>query len=138
MILGVANFDVAKEMIANSLRNNKIPLDSSLEMILLQRSFYPLLNSTVNNDESDRMDKTINVDYRKLKHLHMSAIPDVIFTPSAVNPYAKRIGSTLFINPGILFKSNNSVGSFAKIAVFPPTVNKKFNFLGLYRNRCVR
>ncbi len=109
-------------MISNSLKSdNKIPIDSALEMILQQRSFFPILPNTVNNEENDRMDRIINVDYRKLEYMYMSAIPDIIITSSAMNPFVKKINSTLFINPGSLIKGSN-LGAFAKIISFPPSV----------------
>jgi len=86
-------------MISNSIRSQqKIPRDSSLEMILQQKSFYPVLNSALPTDEGDKIEKTIGVDYRKLSHLHLGAIPDIIITNSKMNPFVRKVGSTLFVN----------------------------------------
>jgi hypothetical protein len=114
-------------MIANSLRssnNNKSPLDSSLDMILQQRNFYPILPNTVIADEP--IEKTINVDYRKLNHLQMGAVPDLIITSSSMNPFVRKVGSTLFVNCSTVFKAN-SPGHFAKITSYSPSVKIVFN-----------
>ena len=123
MIIGVANFDVVKDMISNSIRNsNKTPLDSSLDMLLQQRSFYPVLPNLVNSEENDKMEKIITVDERKLQDLHFAFVPDVIITPASnINPYIKKVNSTLFINPGSLMKGPNP-GTFVKIVSCPPDV----------------
>lgn len=123
MIVGVANFDVTKEMINNSLRSqNKVPIDSSLEMLLQQRSFFPILHNSVNPPEDiDKMEKTLTVDIRKMENFSMKAIPDIVITSSAFNPFIKKISSTLFINPGPIYKNNNE-GWMAKIISYPPNV----------------
>jgi len=109
-------------MIANSIRPvHKVPLDSTLEMILQQRSFYPLLPNTV-NDDIDKIDKTISIDERKIENLQMGAIPDIIITTSSQLPsFIKRSSSTLFINPGTLYKGVNP-GTFVRISSYSPTV----------------
>jgi hypothetical protein len=110
-------------MISNSIRSQqKIPRDSSLEMILQQKSFYPVLNSALPTDEGDKIEKTIGVDYRKLSHLHLGAIPDIIITNSKMNPFVRKVGSTLFVNCSSLYK-DNSPGYFAKIVSYPPNVS---------------
>jgi hypothetical protein len=114
---GVANFDVLKDMISNSVIKEKSPMDSSLEMLLRQRSFYPVLSTTASEDDN----KTINIDYKRLDKLYMKDIPDIIITPSSLQSYVKKIHSTYFVNPGTLYKGNNT-GSFAKISIFPPSV----------------
>jgi hypothetical protein len=118
----VANFDVVKDMISNSVRSsNKVPLDSSLDMILQQRSFYPLLPNTV-TDDIDKIDKNICIDERKIKNFHLNAIPDIIITyASNMNPFVKKISNTLFINPGSLYKASNP-GTILKIASYAPNV----------------
>ena len=109
-------------MISNSIRSQqKVPRDSSLEMILQQKSFYPVLQSTIPSEDGDKMEKTIGVDYRKLSHLHLGAIPDIIITNSKMNPFVRRVGSTVFINCSSLYKDNNP-GYFAKIISYPPNV----------------
>ncbi len=131
MILGVANFEVAKDMISNSIRtaNSKNPIDSALEMILQQRSFYPLLPNSVNSDEIDKMEKVITIDERRLNDLYIGVIPDIIITPvSSMQPFVKKVSSTLFINPGNLMKGANP-GSFVKITSYPPDVKEFLQIL---------
>jgi DNA polymerase alpha subunit B len=121
VVMGVANFDVVKDMIANSLTNKPKPTDLSYEMMILQRSFYPLLANSL-NEEIDKIEKTVVVDYRKLGDLSMGdTVPDILISPSAYAPFVKKISSTICINPGTVFKGN-SPGTFAKIAIFPPSV----------------
>jgi hypothetical protein len=123
MIVGVANFDVVRDMISGSIRTpGKLPLDSSLEMILQQRSFYPVLPNLINSEENDKMEKIVTIDERKLQDLQFNPVPDLIITPvSTINPFIKKINSTLFINPGSLMKGNNP-GTFVKIISCPPDV----------------
>jgi len=138
IICGVANFDFVKDMISNSIRSqHKVPRDSSLEMILQQKSFYPVLPSSVSSEDGDKIEKTIAVDYRKLSHLHLGAIPDIIITNSKINPFVRKVGSTVFINPSSLFRENNP-GHFAKITSYPPNVIRIIFYLILEfgRFRC--
>jgi hypothetical protein len=127
MIIGIANYDIQKEMINNSLKASpsKTPADYTFEILLMQKSFCPLLPSAVNSEEYDKIEKSLNIDYRKLSSLEMPAIPDIIITNSSYATIAKKIHNTLFINPGSLFKGNN-VGGLAKIALFPPSVRLFF------------
>ena len=115
----MANFDFLKEMINSAIRNtSKSPLDSTLEMILTQKSYFPLLPITYNPDDSE---KTINLDYRKLSNLKIHATPDILITCSGMKTFAKKINSTLFINVGSFYKSNK-LGSLARIISYPPIV----------------
>lgn len=120
IILGIANFDVVKEMISSSLRsNNKIPLDATLENIVLQRSFMPMLPSDSGENLSSH-DKLLNLDYRKMPSLHFEVVPDIVITPSILPPFVKTLNNTLFINPSTAMKGN-SLGSFIRMFVFPPS-----------------
>jgi hypothetical protein len=122
IIFGACNFDVTKEMVTSSLRSqNKIPLDSSLEMLIKQRSFFPILSSNCNSDDIDKIEKVITLDQRKYKNLRMEPIPDVVITTSSMNPFLKKINCTLFINPGSLIKGSN-LGNVAKIVINSPSV----------------
>ncbi len=128
ILIGVANFDVVKELISNSLRSQmKVPLDSSLEMLLLQKSLYPILPNLVNSDDIEKMDKIITVDNRKLSKFSFEMPPDVVITSSSsMNHYIKKSHSTLFINPGTLIK-NGKPGSILKITSYPYEV--KYNLI---------
>lgn len=123
MIVGVANFDVVRDMISNSIRSeSKNPLDWSLEMLLQQKSYYPVLPNLPNFDENDKMEKVITIDERKLQDLSFSFVPDLIITPAYnISPCVRKVNSTLFINPGSLIKTNNP-GTFVKIISCPPDV----------------
>lgn len=132
IIVGVANYDVTKDMIFNSLKSTfKTPIDSSLEMMLQQRSLYPIVPYSINADENEKMEKVITVDYRKYQNFHMEYIPDIILTNSSMSPFVKKINNTLFINPGSLYKGN-SIGTYSKITIFPPSVNFNLYFLDFY------
>lgn len=129
MIASVANFDFTKEMISSSIRNpNKIPLDSSLEMIINQKSFFPLLPSSIYSSDNE---KTVILEYSKLKNIRINEIPDIIFTTSEMKTYIKKINSTLFVNLGNFYKGSK-LGNMGKIMIFSPKVKKsndKFNSL---------
>lgn len=119
MIVGIANFDFTKEMIRANITNpNKIPIDSCLEMILSQKSYFPLLPSLIYQDDSD---KTIILDYSKLNNLRINETPDIVFTTSSMKPFAKKIYSTLFINSGSFYKGNE-LGNFSRILSYAPLV----------------
>ncbi len=121
MIASVANFDFTKEMISSSIRNpSKTPLDSSLEMIISQKSFFPLLPSFLSSSEND---KNVILEYSKLKDLRINEIPDLIFTTSEMKTFVKKVNSTLFVNIGNFYKGTK-LGNMAKIMIFSPKVNK--------------
>jgi DNA polymerase alpha subunit B len=130
LVLGVANFDVIKDMMSNStiVPKDKKPTDSCLEMLLAQRSFYPVLASSINAGDLDKIEKNIVVDYRKLGYLSMQEMmPDIIICPSAFQPFVKKINTTICINPGSIYKGND-LGTFAKLAIFPPNVRLFYYF----------
>jgi hypothetical protein len=111
-------------MISQSIRstNGKPPTEWAVEMILLQKSFYPLLPNSINSEEIDKIEKVITIDERKLTEISMGVIPDIIISPlSNTQPLVKKISSTLFINPGFLIKNGNP-GSYVKITSYPPDV----------------
>lgn len=120
MIASVANFDFTKEMISSSLRSsNKIPLDSSLEMIISQKSFFPLIPSCISSNDNER---NVILEYSKLSNIRINEIPDIIFTTSEMKTFIKKINSTLFINLGNFFKGSK-LGNIAKIMIFSPKVS---------------
>lgn len=120
IIIGIANFDVVKDMISSSLRsNNKVPLDSTLENIVLQRTFMPILPSD-SGENSNCHDRLLNIDYRKMSSLHFEVVPDIVVTTSILPPFAKTMSNTMFVNPSTAVKGN-SLGSFIRMFVFPPS-----------------
>lgn len=131
IIFGNANFDVIKDMISQSIATSssgKRPMELAVEMILQQKSFYPLLPNSVNSEDIEKIEKTITIDERKLNEISMGVIPDIFISPiSTMQPLVKKISSTLFINPGYLIKNGNP-GSFARITSYPPDVNLFFKY----------
>lgn len=120
IIASVANFDFTKEMINSSYKSsNKNPLESSLEMIINQRSFFPLLPSLISSSEND---KSVVLEYSKLSNIRINETPDIIFTTSETKAFVKKIKSTLFINLGSFYKSTK-LGNIGKIMIFSPKVN---------------
>ena len=116
-------------MIGNSLKGNKPPIDSVIESIILQRSYFPLLPSVVNQEDLETNEKAIIVDYRKCNHLSfLNFIPDIIISPSALNPFAKQSKNTLFVNPGFIFKGDG-LGSYANISINCPQNSKDLEIL---------
>lgn len=129
MFISVANFDVTKDMIQNSIRSsNRPPTDSSLEMLLQQSSIYPLLPNIVNSDENDKIEKVISVDHRKYKNFNLITTPDLVITTSQMNPFIKKISNTIFLNPGSIYRGNN-LGYYARIISYPPSVKLFFKLL---------
>lgn len=121
IIASVANFDFTKEMINSSYKSsNKNPVESSLEMIINQRSFFPLLPSLIGSSEND---KSVVLEYSKLSNIRINETPDIIFTTSETKAFVKKIKSTLFINLGSFYKSTK-LGNIGKIMIFSPKVNK--------------
>jgi hypothetical protein len=51
-------------------------------------------------------------------NLHLDQTPDVLLLPSQLNPFSKKIGDVLCVNPGKLTKGN-SAGTFARLSVHP-------------------
>jgi len=73
-----------------------------------QRSFYPLFPPAEGCQLS-----MANVNY-----LGLEQTPDVLLLPSQLNPFAKRIGDVLCVNPGKLTKGSGP-GTFARLTVHP-------------------
>ena len=126
-------------MIANSLKgSSKPPLDSVLESLILQRSYFPLLPTVINQDENDNNEKAIIVDYRKCEHLSfLKFIPDIIISPSLLQPIAKQSKNTLFINPGFIFKGDN-LGSYASLNIHCPNNNNELDILKRIKSDLVK
>jgi len=119
IIVGVANFDFSKEMINSSYKSqNKIPMDSSLEMILSQRSYFPLLPIFVNSIDNER---NITLEYTKLNNIRINETPDIIFTTSELRAFYKKINNTIFINLGNFYKGK-SLGNIVRMMSFSPQV----------------
>lgn len=125
MIIGMANFDFTKEMVSNHVKSpNKIPMEASLEMILNQKTFFPLLPSSLNSTEEE---KCIILDYSKLNYLRINETPDIIITTSEMSTYFRKINSTLFVYLGNFYKGN-TLGNIVKIMNFSPKVNDHYNY----------
>ena len=57
-----------KEIIANSLKGSiKPPLDSVLESVILQRSYFPLLPTVISQEENDPNEKAIIQNISRLQ-----------------------------------------------------------------------
>lgn len=76
--------------------------------ILQQRSFYPLFPPAEGCQLSVAHSGTLSLEQT----------PDVLLLPSQLNPFSKKIGDVLCINPGKLTKGNGA-GTFARLAVHP-------------------
>ena len=128
-----------KEIIANSLKGSiKPPLDSVLESVILQRSYFPLLPTVISQEENDPNEKAIILDYRKCEHLSfLKFIPDIIISPSLLQPIAKQSKNTLFINPGFIFKGEN-LGSYASLSIYCPNNNNDLDILKRIKSDIVK
>lgn len=62
-------------------------------------------------------------------NLHLDQTPDVLLLPSQLNPFSKKIGDVLCVNPGKLTKGN-SAGTFARLSVHPVVRHLRSNPAG--------
>ena len=77
--------------------------------MMQQRSYNPIYPSTT------------SVDWAQFRGLMFSDLPDLLITPSEVNPFAKNIDGCVCINPGTLCKGTSG-GTYASITVDPYVV----------------
>ena len=126
--IGVANFDVIKDIIVNSVHSSDInTVDKACEMILYQKNFYPILPNTTVQKYENNQERVIIFDLSQYNYLNFDKIetnPDIILTNSAMKPFAKKIHGTVFISCGSFFKGNN-YGEIAKITLHIPSKETK-------------
>ena len=126
--IGVANFDVIKDIIVNSVHSSDInTVDKACEMILYQKNFYPILPNTTVQKYENNQERVTTVDLSQYNYLNFDKIetnPDIILTNSAMKPFAKKIHGTVFISCGSFFKGNN-YGEIAKITLHIPSKETK-------------
>ena len=126
--IGIANFDVIKDIIVNSIHSSEInTVDKACEMILYQKNFYPILPNTTVQKYENNQERVTTVDLSQYNYLNFDKIetnPDIILTNSAMKPFAKKIHGTVFISCGSFFKGNN-YGEIAKITLHIPSKETK-------------
>ncbi|MCQ2820068.1 MAG: hypothetical protein MJ252_22605, partial [archaeon] len=121
MLFANCNYDVVKDIINNSIRSkNKSPIDSALSTILLQKSMYPLLPNT-NNEDQDKIGKFNPIDINNISFFSFDILPDIFIVNSNLTSFIKKNNNTIFFNPGQFFKGN-TLGTFCKITLHPPSV----------------
>ena len=122
--IGVANFDVIKDIIVNSVHSSDInTVDKACEMILYQKNFYPILPNTTVQKYENNQERVTTVDLSQYNYLNFDKIetnPDIILTNSAMKPFAKKIHGTVFVNCGSFLKGKN-YGEIAKITLHSPS-----------------
>lgn len=112
--VGVINTDVVKDMCLNTCIKNppnvepKPKIDSVLQSMLQQRSFYPLYPGSQNTP----------IEWDQWKGLMMSETPDILITPSDLMLFAKNVDGCICVNPGTLYKGAVA-GNFATITIDP-------------------
>ncbi|KAL7578443.1 hypothetical protein ACA910_012833 [Epithemia clementina (nom. ined.)] len=112
LVVSVTSTDIFLHM-GISETNANLPPGSRLEYLakhlLLQHSFYPLFPPI----------QGTNLDMKKLDQIAIPCQPDILITPSKLNPFARTaLENTLVVNPGFLTKSYTG-GTFATIQVHP-------------------
>ena len=126
--IGIANFDVIKDIIVNSIHSSEInTVDKACEMILYQKNFYPVLPNTTVPKYENNQERVATVDLSQYNYLNFDRIetnPDIILTNSAMKTFAKKIHGTVFVNCGSFCKGNN-YGEIAKITLHNPSKETK-------------
>ena len=126
--IGIANFDVIKDIIVNSIHSSEInTVDKACEMILYQKNFYPILPNTTVQKYENNQERVTTVDLSQYNYLNFDRIetnPDIILTNSAMKTFAKKIHGTVFVNCGSFCKGNN-YGEIAKITLHNPSKETK-------------
>ena len=129
-LLGVANFDVIKDIIFNSIHSQEInTVDKACEMILYQKNFYPVLPNTIQQSYENNQEKIVTVDLSQYEYLRIDkyeSSPDIILTNSAMKTFAKKIHGTVFVNCGSFIKGKN-FGEIAKITLHDPSKDTDVN-----------
>ena len=141
--IGIANFDVIKDIIFNSVHSPEInTVEKACEMILYQKNFYPILPNTISQNYENNQEKVITVDLSQYKYLNFDsneAPPDIILTNSVFKNFVKKSHGTVFINCGSFIKGKN-FGEIAKITLHNPSketdINKrvKVEFIKINQN----
>lgn len=112
IVVSVTSVDILLEM-GITETNANLPPGSRLEHLaknmLLQQSFYPLFPPSLE----------MNIDLKKLGQFSMPFQPDILITPSKLNPFARTVlDSTIVVNPGLLTKAGTG-GTYATMQVHP-------------------
>ena len=116
-IINIANFDVLKDIISNSVYTTKTQtLDKACDMILAQQNLYPVMTNTINTSYENSMEKITTIDLMKYDYLSFDENPDIILTNSALKNFAKRYKGTIFVNCGSFVKGKN-FGEVGKITI---------------------
>ena len=112
LVLSITSVDVLLHLGLTEASAN-LPPGSRMERLsqhlLQQQSFYPLFPPY----------KGTNIDLKKMAQFSMDRQPDIIITPSKLNPFARTVlEQTLVVNPGVLAKADTG-GTYATIQVHP-------------------
>jgi len=109
ILVGVCTADPIRSLSGNEAsRTTGDRITRLASHVVQQRSFYPLFPPAEGCQLS-----MANVNY-----LGLEQTPDVLLLPSQLNPFAKRIGDVLCVNPGKLTKGSGP-GTFARLTVHP-------------------
>lgn len=109
LIVGICTADPIRSLSGNEA--SRSPGDRMTRLashIVQQRSFYPLFPPAEGSQLS----------MANINMLSLEQSPDVLLLPSQLNPFAKRIGDVLCVNPGRLTKGSGP-GTFARFTVHP-------------------
>lgn len=73
--IGIANFDVIKDIIVNSIHSSEInTVDKACEMILYQKNFYPVLPNTTVPKYENNQERVATVDLSQYNYLNFDRI----------------------------------------------------------------
>ena len=109
IVVGICTSDPIRGLSANEA--SRCPSDRLTRLanhIVQQRNFYPLFPPA----------EGCHLSMANINYLGLEQTPDVLLLPSQLNPFAKRIGDVLCVNPGRLTKGIGP-GTFARLTVHP-------------------
>jgi DNA polymerase alpha subunit B len=111
VVIGVTSTDVLFHINCDSTSANLPPsgrLSRIAQHLIQQRSYYPLFPAA----------KGACLDLTQQELWEMPVQPDILITPSKLNPFAKEIMNSVVVNPGALTK-NTTGGTYAVLDVHP-------------------
>lgn len=111
VVIGVTSTDVLFHINCDSTSANLPPsgrLSRIAQHLIQQRSYYPLFPAA----------KGACLNLSQQECWEMPVQPDILITPSKLNPFVKEIMDSVVVNPGALTK-NTTGGTFAVLDVHP-------------------
>ncbi|KAI8956803.1 DNA polymerase alpha, subunit B [Daldinia sp. FL1419] len=134
MVLGISSQDVFWGLQHEELVGSRAPdghlFSRAPKYLIEQRHYFPIFPPIdrqklpkVGTADGLQPGPVLDTSYLKLGEM-MTVRPDIMIIPSALPPFARVVESVVVINPGHLSKRRGA-GTYARMALFPPTVTEK-------------